>query len=302
MKKLFSVAAMAIAVATMFSCQGNNPKASLKNEVDTLSYAIGIVQTNGLTDYLAQAKGVDTTYMAQFIEGLIEGANSADDKGKAAYLVGIEMGRQMGDGAVKNINYQLFGTDSTKTISKRNLIAGLINGLTGNGQKMTVEEADSIANLLFERIKTRTLEEKYGDTKAAGEAFLKENEKKDSVNTVSVSITLPNGKQLDSYFQYKVLKEGNGVIPTDSNQAIVNYAGRLIDGTEFDNSYKREQPLTVNMKGGVIPGWLEILKRMPAGSIWEVYIPQELAYGSREMGNIPPFSTLIFKMELLEVK
>ena len=171
---------MAIAVATMFSCQGNNPKASLKNEVDTLSYAIGIVQTNGLTDYLAQAKGVDTTYMAQFIEGLIEGANSADDKGKAAYLVGIEMGRQMGDGAVKNINYQLFGTDSTKTISKRNLIAGLINGLTGNGQKMTVEEADSIANLLFERIKTRTLEEKYGDTKAAGEAFLKENEKKDS--------------------------------------------------------------------------------------------------------------------------
>ncbi|MDE6807374.1 MAG: FKBP-type peptidyl-prolyl cis-trans isomerase, partial [Prevotella sp.] len=178
----------------------------------------------------------------------------------------------------------------------------MINALTGNGQKMTVEEADSIANVLFERIKTQAMEEKYNEIKVANETFLKENEKNDSIKTEQVTVTLPNGNKLDSYFQYKVLKEGNGVIPTDSNQAIVNYAGRLIDGTEFDNSYKREQPLTVNMKGGVIPGWIEVLKRMPAGSIWEVYIPQELAYGSREMGNIPPFSTLIFKMELQEVK
>ena len=302
MKKIFALAAMAIAVGTMVSCNGNNPKASLKTDVDTLSYAIGVVQTNGLTDYLVQAKGVDTTYMAQFIEGLLEGANSADDKGKAAYLVGIEMGRQIGDGAVKNINYQLFGADSTKTISARNLMAGLINALTKNDQKMSMEEADSIANTLFERIKNKTMEEKYGDVKAASEAFLQENAKNDSVKTVPVTVTLPNGSTLDSYFQYKVLKEANGIIPTDSNQAIVNYAGRLIDGTEFDNSYKRNQPLTVNMKGGVIPGCIEVLKRMPAGSIWEVYIPQELAYGSREMGNIPPFSTLIFKMELLEVK
>lgn len=301
MKKIFSMAAMAIAVVTMIACQGNNPKASLKNEVDTLSYAIGVAQTNGLTNYLSQAEGVDTAFMAEFIQGLVDGANSTDDKGKAAYFAGIKLGQQMGN-AVKRINYQLFENDTTKTISTRNLLAGMINALTGNGQKMTVEEADSIANILFERIKTQTMEEKYNDIKVANETFLKENEKNDSVKTEQVIVTLPNGNKLDSYFQYKVLKEGNGVIPTDSNQAIVNYAGRLIDGTEFDNSYKREQPLTVNMKGGVILGWIEVLKRMPAGSIWEVYIPQELAYGNREMGNIPPFSTLIFKMELQEVK
>lgn len=301
MKKIFSMAAMAIAVVTMIACQGNNPKASLKNEVDTLSYAIGVAQTNGLTNYLSQAEGVDTAFMAEFIQGLVDGANSTDDKGKAAYFAGIKLGQQMGN-AVKRINYQLFENDTTKTISTRNLLAGMINALTGNGQKMTVEEADSIANILFERIKTQTMEEKYNDIKVANETFLKENEKNDSVKTEQVTVTLPNGNKLDSYFQYKVLKEGNGVIPTDSNQAIVNYAGRLIDGTEFDNSYKREQPLTVNMKGGVILGWIEVLKRMPAGSIWEVYIPQELAYGNREMGNIPPFSTLIFKMELQEVK
>lgn len=301
MKKIFSMAAMAIAVVTMIACQGNNPKASLKNEVDTLSYAIGVAQANGLTNYLSQAEGVDTAFMAEFIQGLVDGANSTDDKGKAAYFAGIKLGQQMGN-AVKRINYQLFENDTTKTISTRNLLAGMINALTGNGQKMTVEEADSIANILFERIKTQTMEEKYNDIKVANETFLKENEKNDSVKTEQVTVTLPNGNKLDSYFQYKVLKEGNGVIPTDSNQAIVNYAGRLIDGTEFDNSYKREQPLTVNMKGGVILGWIEVLKRMPAGSIWEVYIPQELAYGNREMGNIPPFSTLIFKMELQEVK
>ncbi len=301
MKKIFSMAAMAIAVVTMIACQGNNPKASLKNEVDTLSYAIGVAQTNGLTNYLSQAEGVDTAFMAEFIQGLVDGTNSADDKGKAAYFAGIKLGQQMGN-AVKRINYQLFENDTTKTISTRNLLAGMINALTGNGQKMTVEEADSIANVLFERIKTQAMEEKYNEIKVANETFLKENEKNDSIKTEQVTVTLPNGNKLDSYFQYKVLKEGNGVIPTDSNQAIVNYAGRLIDGTEFDNSYKREQPLTVNMKGGVIPGWIEVLKRMPAGSIWEVYIPQELAYGSREMGNIPPFSTLIFKMELQEVK
>lgn len=303
MKKIFSMAAMAIAVATMMSCNGNNPKASLKNDVDTLSYAIGVTQTNGLAEYLAYSKGVDTTYMAQFIQGLIEGADAADDKGKTAYLAGIEIGQQLANGAVKNINYQLFGDDSTKTISVNNMMAGFINTLSKNGQKMTMQEADSLANLLFERIKNRTMEEKFGESKAANEKFLEENAKNDSVKTVNVTVDQRNGQKLESYLQYKVLQEGNGAVASDTNTVVVNYAGRLIDGTEFDNSYNRGTPLTVDMKrGGVIQGWLEILKRMPAGSVWEVYIPQELGYGSNDRGSIPPFSTLIFKMEVVEVK
>lgn len=303
MKKIFSMAAMAIAVATMMSCSGNNPKASLKNDVDTLSYAIGVTQTNGLAEYLAYSKGVDTTYMAQFIQGLIEGADAADDKGKTAYLAGIEIGQQLANGAVKNINYQLFGDDSTKTISVNNMMAGFINTLSKSGQKMTMQEADSLANLLFERIKNRTMEEKFGESKAANEKFLEENAKNDSVKTVNVTVDQRNGQKLESYLQYKVLQEGNGAVASDTNTVVVNYAGRLIDGTEFDNSYNRGTPLTVDMKrGGVIQGWLEILKRMPAGSVWEVYIPQELGYGSNDRGSIPPFSTLIFKMEVVEVK
>lgn len=302
MKKIFSMVAMAIAVVPMMSCNGNNPKASLKNDVDTLSYAIGVAQTNGLTNYLTYNMGVDTTYMAQFIQGLTEGVDAADDKGKVAYLAGIQLGQQLSNGMVKNINYQLFGDDSTKTISTHNLLAGIINTLSKNDQKMTLQEADSIANVLFERVKNRAMEEKFGESKAANEKFLADNAKKDSVQTVQVTVDQRDGSKLESYFQYKVLKEGNGVIPTDTNQVIVNYAGRLIDGTEFDSSYNRNEPFTVNMRGGVIQGWLEVLKRMPAGSTWEVYIPQELAYGSRETGTIPPFSTLIFKIEVLEVK
>ena len=301
MKKIFSLAAMAIAVATMMSCNGNNPKASLKNDVDTLSYAIGVAQTNGLTDYLAYSKGIDTTYMAQFIQGLVEGVDAADDKGKAAYLAGVEIGRQLSN--VKGLNYQLFGDDSTKTVSTHNLLAGFINTLSKNGQKMTVQEADSIVKVLFERIKVQTLEEKYSESKAANEKFLEENAKKDSVQTVNVTVEQYDGSKLESYFQYKVLKEGNGVIAADTNQVSVNYAGRLIDGTEFDSSDKHGEAFVVDMRRPrAIPGWVEVLKRMPAGSIWEVYIPQELGYGYNGGGAIPPFSTLIFKMEIVEVK
>ena len=304
MKKIFSMAAMAIAVATMMSCNGNNPKASLKNDVDTLSYAIGVTYGENLSQQLVW-QGIDTTYMAQFIQGLIEGVDAVDDKSKTAYLAGVGIGQQLVNRELKGLNYNLFGDDSTKAVSTHNLLAGVINVLSKNGQKMTVQEADSIANLLFERIKTRTLEEKYGENKAAGEKFLEENAKNDSVQTVNVTIDQYNGTKLDSYFQYKVLKEGNGTIAADTNQVVVNYAGRLIDGTEFDNSDNHGESFVVDMRRPrVIQGWIEALKRMPAGSIWEVYIPQELGYGSNNNPNSPilPFSTLIFKIEVVEVK
>ena len=107
-------------------------------------------------------------------------------------------------------------------------------------------------------------------------------------------------KTLPSGLQYKVIKEGNGPLPKDTSLVKVNYEGKLIDGKVFDSSYKRKAPITMRANQ-VIKGWTEALTRMPAGSVWEVYIPQELAYGDREQTEIKPFSTLIFKIELLEV-
>jgi FKBP-type peptidyl-prolyl cis-trans isomerase FklB len=132
------------------------------------------------------------------------------------------------------------------------------------------------------------MEKTYGPNKEEGEKFMAANAKKDGVKT------LPSG------VQYKVIKEGTGAIPTDTSLVKVNYEGRLINDSIFDSSYKRGEPTTFRANQ-VIKGWTEALVHMPAGSVWEVYIPQELAYGEREMNIIKPFSALIFKMELIEV-
>ena len=107
-------------------------------------------------------------------------------------------------------------------------------------------------------------------------------------------------KVLPSGVQYKILQEGKGAIPADSSTVKVHYEGRLIDGTVFDSSYKRNEPAVFGCKQ-VIKGWTEILTKMPVGSKWEVYIPQEMGYGAREAGKIPPFSALIFTVELLDI-
>jgi FKBP-type peptidyl-prolyl cis-trans isomerase FklB len=290
MKKLSFMAAMAIAVATMTSCDGGTPTASLKSDVDSVSYAIGMAQTQGLKDYLVMQLGVDTAYISEFVKGLNDGANAGDNKKKAAYYAGIQIGQQISTQMVKGINYQLFGEDSTQTISMKNFMAGFISGTTGKKGLMTMEEANENAKRLMQQIKARETEKLYGENKAAGEKFLAENAKKEGV------ITLPSG------VQYKVLKEGKGAIPTDSSTVTMHYEGRLINDSVFDSSYKRNQPYTIRCNQN-IKGFTEALTHMPAGSVWEVYIPQELAYGERQASAlVKPFSALIFKIELIDVK
>lgn len=289
MKKFTFVAAMAIAAASIVASCGNSTssKPNLKNDVDTLSYAMGMAQTQGLKQYLAQME-IDTTYMDAFIKGLNEGANAGDDKKKAAYYMGIQIGQQISNRMVKGINHELFGEDSTKTISLKNFMAGFIQGVKGKKGLMTVEQAGQVAQMKMMSIKAKNMEEQYGPLKKKGEAWMAANAKKPGVKT------LPSG------VQYKVVKVGAGQMPKDTSVVKVNYEGRLIDGTVFDSSYKNGQPVTLRANQ-VIKGWTEALVHMPAGSVWEVYIPQELAYGDREQGQIKPYSPLVFKIELISV-
>ena len=289
MKKFSIVAALAIAVASFVASCGNSGanKPNLKNDVDTLSYAFGLAQTQGLKQYLVQLD-VDTTYMDAFIKGLREGANAGDDKKKAAYYMGIQIGQQISNRMVKGINHELFGEDSTKTISMKNFLAGFIQGVKEKKGLMTVEQASQVAQMKMMAIKSKHMEEEYGPLKKKGEAWMAANAKKAGVKT------LPSG------VQYKVIKEGNGAMPKDTSLVTVNYEGRLIDGTVFDSSYKRGQAVALRANQ-VIKGWTEALVHMPAGSVWEVYIPQELAYGEREQGQIKPYSPLVFKIELIKV-
>jgi FKBP-type peptidyl-prolyl cis-trans isomerase FklB len=248
-----------------------------------------MAQTQGLKEYLVGRLGVDTAYMDDFIKGLNEGANAGDDKKKAAYYAGIQIGQQISNQMVKGINHELFGDDSTKTISLKNFMAGFVAGTTGKGGLMTVDSAAQVAQEMMRAIKAKNLEKEFGGNKADGEKFLAENAKKEGVKV------LPSG------VQYKVIKEGTGAMPKDTSLVKVHYEGKTIDGKVFDSSYKRNEPADFRANQ-VIKGWTDALVHMPAGSIWEVYIPQDLAYGERQQGtDIKPFSTLIFKIELIEV-
>lgn len=126
------------------------------------------------------------------------------------------------------------------------------------------------------------------ENKEKGERFMEMNAKKEGVNT------LPSG------VQYKVIKEGTGVIPSDTSLVKVHYEGRLIDDEIFDSSYKRGEPALFRVNQ-VVKGWSDALTHMPEGSVWEVYIPQDMAYGEREQNIIKPYSALIFKIELIKV-
>ena len=287
MKKVSIFMAIA-AAASLASCTAQAPKANLKSDIDSLSYSIGMAQTQGLKGYLTGRLDVDTAYMAEFIKGLNEGANKTSKK-DIAYMAGLQIGQQISNQMMKGINQELFAGDSTKTISKDNFMAGFIAGTLEKGGVMTMEAAQEYTRTAMETIKAKAMEEKYADNKAAGEKFLAENKTKEGVKTT------------ESGLQYKVITEGKGEIPADTCKVKVNYKGTLIYGTEFDSSYKRNEPATFRANQ-VIKGWTEALTMMPVGSKWELYIPQELAYGSRESGQIKPFSTLIFEVELVGIE
>lgn len=290
MKSLKAMAIMAIAAATFSACGNSSaPKADLKTDLDSMSYAIGYLQSQYVRQAIEQGQVVDTTYMDEFVKGINEGANAGDDKKRAAYIMGLQVGQQISSQLVKGVNREVFGDDSTKTISLKNLLAGFISGATGKKGLMTQENANQIAQSKMEAIKAKTMQKQYGPNKAAGEKFLAANKKKAGV------VTLPSG------LQYKVIKEGKGAIPADTTTVKVQYEGRTIDGKVFESSYKNGQgPMTMQPRQ-MIPGWTEALTHMPEGSVWEVYIPQNLAYKDRQAGQIKPYSALIFKIELVKV-
>lgn len=290
MKKFAFAACFAIAAAAFTSCNNGAPSASLKDDVDTLSYAMGMAQSDGLKQYLVERMGVDTAYIDDVVKGIVDGANAGDDKKKAAYYAGVQIGQQVGGQMVKGINFEVFGNDSTQSISVKNLIAGFVAGTTGKKQLMTIEQARQTAEEKMNVMKKAAMEKQFGDYKKQNEAFLAANAKKPGV------VTLPSG------VQYKVLTEGKGAIPADTSAVKVHYEGKTIDGKVFDSSYNRGEAVQMRCNQ-VIKGWTDALTHMPAGSKWEVYIPADLAYGERAQGQmIKPFSALIFTIELVEVK
>lgn len=194
---------------------------------------------------------------------------------KASYAIGLQIGQQLKDSGLKDLDINA-------------IKQGLEDVLTEKQPILPLNELHDALRQIHER----AMAEKKKEAEKAAQAgvdFLKENLTKDGV------------KSTESGLQYSILKEGDGKIPAATDTVRVHYTGQLIDGTVFDSSVERGQPAEFPVNG-VIRGWVEALQLMPVGSKWRLYIPQELAYGSQGAGaSIPPFSTLIFDVELLAI-
>jgi FKBP-type peptidyl-prolyl cis-trans isomerase FklB len=201
-----------------------------------------------------------------------------EQKDKESYSLGYQFGK----------NLHLQGVE----LNLEAYTSGLRDALGGKEPQMTSEEIRSTIAGLQQRLmatQQKVQKEQVAKNLSESKAFLAENGKKEGIKT------LPSG------LEYKVVTEGSGKMPKETDTVIVHYKGTLIDGTEFDSSYKRNQPATFQVKG-VIKGWTEALQLMKEGSKWQLFIPPELGYGERGAGPVPPNSTLIFEVELLGIK
>lgn len=279
------VAVIALLALVVSSCSDYKGKSvSLKSDVDSLNYAFGYINGKILKDYHLTN---DTTGdgLESLMKGVEEGLKSVEDKDEDVKMAD-ELGTMIGSQLRSNEDF--FG-DSTLTVDMIFLRQGLINGVKQFEDVMTTEAAMTFFNGSMEKIQEAKMMETYKGNKEAGENFLAENKAKEGVITTETGL------------QYEVLKAGKGESPIDGQTVKVHYHGTLLDGTVFDSSVDRNEPLEIGVNQ-VIPGWTEGLKLMTVGSKFKFYIPQELAYAKQAQGAIQPFSMLIFEVELLEIK
>jgi len=207
-----------------------------------------------------------------------EDAVLKNEKDRLSYAIGMDIGNGL---QRQNID-----------LNPEIVAQGIWDSLSGGKTLMTEQEYRDTMTAFKQELSKKQMEqmqELSEKNKKDGENFLAENKTREGI------ITLPSG------LQYKIIQTGTGKTPMSSDTVTVNYRGTLIDGTEFDSSYRRGQPASFPVKG-VIPGWTEALQLMKEGAKWELYIPSNLAYGERGAGrNIGPNSTLIFEVELISV-
>lgn len=288
--KSLLIVALALAVGLPASARSRKkiqekkrPKITLLQPVpaDSFSYAMGVAQSASLRQYLLMREGVDSAYLNDAVCGLMAKYNEEAVKGKVAYAAGLKIGQMNATNVIPSLNKMATGKADSTYIDRDLFVKGLGQGVLKQPTSISEEQALAIIERQTAYIRQRD--------SIANADFLSKNKRVPGV------ITSKSG------LQYKILKEGTGATPSDTSQVEVNYEGRLIDGTVFDSSYKRGQSATFGCNQ-VIKGWTEALTMMKEGDVWELYIPYNLAYGERGNQSIPPYATLIFKVELIKVK
>lgn len=304
MKKILTIATLIVSALAILPAQaGNNKKnknkdkkaaacteaccapVKLTSTSDSVSYAAGYAATRGLMPYLQQRMHVDTAYINEFVRGFREAVSKAKDPAYVAYQAGTTIAQQATESILPGMGREF--KDTKDSLQSKLFYDGFLAAVKGD----TTIYKEATAAKYFEQKAEAVRNAKNAAWKADNEKWLTDNAAKPGV------VTLPDG------LQYKVLKAGNGPKPTADQTVEVKYEGKTIDGNVFDATEKHGGKGTDSFRcDQVIKGWTEALTQMPVGSKWEVYIPQNLAYGEREAGQIKPYSTLIFTIELVGIE
>ena len=243
------------------------------------SYAAGVAQSASLAQYIAQRSGVDSAHIKDFVAGLTKDFTPEEAAKLRAMVAGLEIKNQLPQ-IVQSMNQQATGKADTSYVDATAFTMGLSEGLLNNS-RISADSAKKVEQQQYDfytqQVKTLNAE------------YLAQYAKQKGVKSTASGLL------------YKVLKQGDGAMPADTSQVEVHYEGRLVDGTVFDSSYKRGETATFGLNQ-VIKGWSEAVKLMKVGSEYEICLPYNLAYGERGTRGIPPFSTLIFKIELKSIK
>jgi FKBP-type peptidyl-prolyl cis-trans isomerase FklB len=272
MQRLLSSATLSAALALAGVCYAQT-STSGSNAATPQSAPAGQTTTKSSTSSTATKKSTTATAPALTTKTQ-----------KFSYALGMNIGKNLGETLKKQsveVNWKL-------------VLQGLKDSTTTGGKtQLTEDEAKAVLNEVQAEVQKQQqvkMKEEADKNKAASDKFLADNKGKEGI------VTLPSG------LEYKIVKEGTGAKPTPTDRVECNYKGTLIDGTEFDSSYKRGQPATFGV-GQVIKGWTEALQLMPVGSTWQLFIPPNLAYGERgePRGGIGPNQALIFQVELLSI-
>ena len=248
----------------------------------SFTYKKGLVNSLMLTEYVKEQK-YTSTEIDKFIEGFKEGTSAFGNPEKYAFVCGKVFGKLHLRRAFNSINYQVYGADSTKYVSPEIFYAGFIECNLPDAPILH-SKAKDLAMYADYKLKDSL----YADNRAKGEEFLKENEKKPGIHI------LPSG------IQYKIIKKGSGKIPTEDNQVGIHYIGKTIDGNVFTDSHKYKTAVPMNIKSAD-ECYREILKIMPVGSVYEIYVPQQLAFGTMQTDYLKPFSAVIYEIELINI-
>ena len=286
MKKIISSVAILSAMILATSCV-NNANIEVKTSADSLAYAAGVVNSDGLVEHITTRLMIDAEYLPQVLDGIKE-SFASDSPAEDAKNLGRQLGSQLKNQILPYMNSNIYpaGNDS---LNADIFFAAFMATLKGENTLVDMQTANAYFLSESAKVRQANMSAVYADNKLAGESFLEANKA-----VAGVQVT-------ESGLQYKVTKMGKGKKPSATDKVKVHYHGTLIDGTVFDSSVERGEPIVFALNQ-VIPGWTEGVQLMPVGSKFTFYIPQELAYGDRETGSIKPYSALIFEVELISIE